>query len=373
MNPHITKPVELDGKLIFTISGLNVSLINAIRRTIISDIPIIVFKTTPYEENKANIMVNTSRLNNEIIKQRLSCIPIHITDLEMPIKNYLLEVDVENTTDTILYVTTEHFKIKNIVTNHYLSEKDTKAIFPPNDYTGYYIDFVRLRPKISDEIPGEKIHLTCEFIIATAKEDGSFNTVSTCSYGNTPDGTKIDQELGKKVQQWKDDGFSEEAIKYESKNWKLLDALRICIPDSFDFIIQSIGVFTNYELFNKACEIIIKRLMDLDTLLETDELKIDRSLNTMENSYDIILENEDYTIGKVIEFILYNKYFENMKTLSFCGFKKMHPHDTESIVRVAYHEPTDKSVVKQNLKECVVEAIHIYKKIHKEFLKIVKN
>jgi hypothetical protein len=41
-------------------------------------------------------MINTSRLNNEIVKQRLSCIPICIKDIEeTPIKNYLLELDVE--------------------------------------------------------------------------------------------------------------------------------------------------------------------------------------------------------------------------------------------------------------------------------------
>jgi DNA-directed RNA polymerase alpha subunit len=373
MNPHIENPAEVDGKLTFTISGINVSLANAIRRTILSDIPTIVFKTTPYEQNKATILVNTTRLNNEIIKQRLSCIPIHISDLQMPIKNYLLEVDVENNTDTIIYVTTENFKIKNITTNQYLSEKDNKAIFPPNDYTGYYIDFVRLRPKISDDLPGEKIHLTCEFSIDTAKEDGSFNVVSTCSYGFTPDQVKIDQELRKKSQQWKDEGFTEETIKFESKNWKLLDGLRITKQDSFDFIIQTVGVYTNYEIFNKACDIIVNKLIDLDTIIETDELKIERSLNTMDHSYDVILENEDYTIGKTIEFMLYTKFFENMKTLSFCGFKKMHPHDADSIIRVAYHEPTDKLVVKQNMKECTLEAIQLFKRINKEFLKIVKN
>ena len=60
----------------FTLSGVNVSLANAVRRTILSDVPLVVFRTTPNEKNKCNIITNTSRLNNEIIKQRLSCIPI---------------------------------------------------------------------------------------------------------------------------------------------------------------------------------------------------------------------------------------------------------------------------------------------------------
>ena len=74
--PKIANLKEEDGIMTFTISNLDVSYVNALRRTILTDIPTLAFKTTPYEENKANIIHNTSRLNNEIIKQRLSCIPI---------------------------------------------------------------------------------------------------------------------------------------------------------------------------------------------------------------------------------------------------------------------------------------------------------
>ena len=135
MNPRIeAKSVSEDGDVLkFTLTGVNVSIANSIRRTILSDIPCAVFKTSPNEENTANIILNTSRFNNEIIKQRLSCIPIHINDLQMPLKNYLMEVNVENLTDTMLYVTTKDFKIKNLTTGDYLSEKDTQAIFPPSD------------------------------------------------------------------------------------------------------------------------------------------------------------------------------------------------------------------------------------------------
>jgi DNA-directed RNA polymerase subunit L len=366
MNPVIEELNEKAGTLTFTLSGVNVSLANGLRRTILSDIPVIVFKTAPYEENKANIITNTSRLNNEILKQRLSCIPIHINDLTTPLNNLLLEVNVENLTDTKMYVTTENFRIKNLTTNDYLSQKDTRNIFPPDDQTGYFIDFVRLRPRISDEIPGEKVNLTCEFSISTAKVDGMFNVVSTCSYGYTIDDVKMETELEKKRQHWKDQGMSKEDIDFESQNWKLLDGLRITKKDSFDFIIQTIGVFTNQELVHKACEIIIDKLRQLDVASETDELTITPSVNTIANSFDIILENEDYTIGKIIEYMLYSKFFEGAQTLTFCGFKKMHPHDNNSIIRVAYKDPIDKATIKQNLKACIEEAVNVYKKIKKD-------
>ena len=374
MNPHVElNSRHNDEMLMFTLTGVNVSLANAIRRTILSDIPLVVFRTTPYEQNKANIISNTSRLNNEILKQRLSCIPIHIKDIEgFPMKNYQLEVNVENITDTTMYVTTKDFVIKDLVTGKPISESKNREIFPANDYTGYFIDFVRLRPKISDEIPGEKINLTCDFSVGTAKEDGMFNAVSTCSYGFTVDSLAQDAILEKYKQTWKDEGKTKEEIDFEAKNWKLLDGLRITTKDSFDFIIQTIGIYDNVELVHKACEILIGKFQYQDTLLEKDELEIKKAENTMSNSFDIILENEDYTIGKVLEYFMYTKFYET-KMLTFCGFKKMHPHDSYSIIRLAYKDAIDKSSIKGHLKECIDDSIQVFSRVKKEFLKLVKN
>jgi DNA-directed RNA polymerase subunit L len=352
------------GILNFTLSGVNVSLANSLRRTILSDIPIIVFKTTPYEENKANIIVNTSRLNNEIIKQRLSCIPIHIRDVaNFPLKNYLLEVNVENITDSIIFVTTKDFKIRDLSSGKFLDDTATREIFPPNEDTGYFIDFVRLRPKISDEIPGEKLVMTCEFSIGTAKDDGMFNAVSTCSYGFTVDEEKQDMEIAKKIQEWKNEGKKPNEIDFEVKNWKLLEGLRVTKKDSFDFSIQSVGIYDNIELVLISCDILKNKLNNLYAQVMSDEIKIEKSLSTLQNCYDITLENEDYTIGKVLEYLFYTKYFENTKILTYCGFKKMHPHDNDSIVRIAYIEPVDKNIIKKNLSECINDAIGVYDKL----------
>ena len=374
MNPQVElNSRHNDEMLLFTLSGVNVSLANAIRRTILSEIPLVVFRTTPYEQNKANIIANTSRLNNEILKQRLSCIPIHIKDIDgFPLKNYQLEVNVENITDTTMYVTTENFVINDLVTGKPIDQTKNREIFPADDYTGYFIDFVRLRPKISEELPGEKINLTCELSIGTAKEDGMFNAVSTCSYGYTVDALAQEATLEKLRQKWKDEGKNADEVNFEAKNWKLLDGLRITKQDSFDFTIQSVGIYENVELVHKGCEILIDKFQYQDSLIEKDELVIEKSQNTMSNSYDIILENEDYTIGKVLEYLMYTKFYET-KMLTFCGFKKMHPHDSQSIIRVAYKDPIDISTIKGNLKECIDDAIQVFTKVKRDFSRMVKK
>jgi DNA-directed RNA polymerase alpha subunit len=47
MATKISELKEEDGIMTFTISNIDISYINAIRRTILSDIRICVFKTTP--------------------------------------------------------------------------------------------------------------------------------------------------------------------------------------------------------------------------------------------------------------------------------------------------------------------------------------
>ena len=354
MSSRIANLKESDDILTFTIDNIDVSYVNAIRRTILSDIPIVCFKTSPYEENKANILVNTTRLNNEILKQRLSCIPVCIKDLEIPFKNYVLEVDVENKTDTALFVTTKDFRIKNITTDTYLDDSDVRKIFPayipPTGKGEYFIDFVKLRPKLSEELPGEKIKLVCALTTSTSRDDSAFNVTGTCAYGCTPDEVKMAEELAKRKQKWADEGKSEANIAFESANWKLLEGLRYVKRRSFDYIIQSVGIYENADIIVKSCQILMDKFVELKRILDKDELEIKPSDTTIETSYDVVLENEDYTIGNILNFEIYDLYYKDLKQLSYVGFKKMHPHDTHSTLRIAFIEPTaGKDTVRQIL------------------------
>jgi DNA-directed RNA polymerase subunit L len=54
------------------------------------------------------------------------------------------------------------------------------------------------------------------------------------------------------------------------------------------------------------------------------------------------------------------------KIFTFCGFKKLHPHDSDSIIRIGYKEPVDKATIKQNLKGCLESAVNVFKKIKKD-------
>lgn len=356
-NVKIMNLEEDKNVLTFTIDKLNVSYINAIRRIMLANIPIIVLKTFPYNENKVNITVNKTRLNNELIKQRLSCIPIFIDDIEnFSYEDYELELHKKNETNEIIYATTEDFKIKNIKLNKYLNNTEVKKIFPPDPFTNDYIDIVRLRPKLSENSSFEEIKLNAKLSIGTAEEDGAFNVVSTATYGNTIDPSEINKQWDIKEKELKKTLSSEEINKFKT-DWLHIEGNRYFIKNSFDFKLQTIGIYSNVKLMFLACKILIKKLFYVIEDLKNDIDLINEVPDTLENCFTITIQNEDYTVGKIIENYLYEHYFINKKELNYVSFLKKHPHDANSIIKVSYNNMVSKDDIIADIESCVNYAI----------------
>lgn len=374
MDPVVTDLTQDDQYLRFTLGNANVSIANAIRRIMLSEIPCVVFRTAPYEKNLATIEINTSRMNNELIKQRLSCIPIHIKDTGFPLEEYIVEVDVQNNTEEIIYVTTGDFKVKHIPSDKYLDDNKTREMFPKDNITGDFIDVIRLRPKISDAILGEHLKMSLKFDIGMAKEDGAFNVVSTCSYAATPDKDKIETTWASLEQEMKTKNMNEDEIEYAKKDWYLLDAKRITKPDSFDFVVESVGQFEETDIVEKSLNVMKGKLAKFQKKIY-EEGVVSKSTTTIPNSFDVILEGEDYTLGKVLEFILYRDYYDRATNtpsnetfnLNYCGFQKPHPHIDLSVIRVGFVEESVNAEQVRNLLDIVyTTALNIYTTIEKQ-------
>ena len=67
--------------------------------------------------------------------------------------------------------------------------------------------------------------------------------------------------------------------------------------------------------------------------------------DAMTNSFEIKLENEDYTVGKLLENELYSSYFENEKIFNYISFKKYHPHDDASFIKISMVTIDDPRVI----------------------------
>jgi DNA-directed RNA polymerase subunit L len=370
--PRIVSKTDENGQLKFTIDRINVSLANALRRVILSDISTFVFRTFPYAQSLASITTNTSRLHNEILKQRLSCIPIHITDPDFPYKDYQLEINATADSSEIRYVTTKDFKLKNKTNGKYLTDVKVHEIFPPNPISGDYIEFARLLPKMSEYSEGEQLAMTCDLDIGTAREDGMFNVVCTCAYSMTMDATKVDEAWRIKEADLVKEGVAaigSEEMKAQRKNWALLDAQRQTKEDSFDFVVETVGVYANADIVNKAAQIMINKCTKFIRDIESGENHIIPTVSTIQNGFDIELKGEDYTLGKVLEFFMHDKHYAEDQTVTYCAFRKVHPHNPDSLIRVGFAETVgvDEGIVAQYITTCARDAITVFEHIRDQF------
>ena len=352
--------------LTFTVKNINTSIINAIRRIVLSEIPCVVFRTMPYEQSLVNITKNTCRLNNEIIKQRLSCIPIHITDISIPLDKYVVELDVKNDTNETVYVTTKDFKIKDVESDKYLIDNEVRKIFPKNEITNEHILLTRLRPRISEDIEGEALSFNAKMTVSNAKEDSGFNVVSTCSYQFLKDVAAVQEAWVQKEKELRSRAMSDADIIFEKENWMIHDANRYYKRDQFSFIIETIGVFSNKSILAKACDIMNDKLQKVIDDCVSDVLIVNPS-ETMNSAFDIRLENEDYTLGKCIEYALHEIYYVQSNYLGFVGFRKEHPHDTYSIIRLSFKDGSmEKTLVNSTIKSVCEQLQFVFKEFKQQ-------
>ena len=131
------------------------------------------------------------------------------------------------------------------------------------------------------------------------------------------------------------------------KKQHIINSQKFCVENSFDFVVKSIGIFDNITLIKLAC-LKMNEFIQNFIINKCDDgtIKINQSNNNIPNCFDITIENHDYTIGKVIEFMLYENYFKKEKILSYCAFIKNHPHDIESYIKIAFNNQVDNSIIK---------------------------
>lgn len=370
INPIIRNFDTNANRTTLSVDNVDVSVINALRRTMLSDIPTVVFRGFPNNKNNISITKNTSRFNNEYLKHRISCIPIHKSDvLTFPsfIQDKKVVLHMENDTSTKMYVTTQHLKIQDLKTGQFLSDSETKKIFPPDTLTGDYIIITILYPNLNKASEkNEEIHVEAALDIGTSSENSAWNVVHHVAYENAKDDEKVKQHADR----IEDD--------YAKKDFLALDAQRMFKKNCFHFSFESIGIFDNRELLKMTCDIVGRKLdlikqyvstrTTIKTLSEYEESKISTHVSSQSGSPDsegrmaaasadeesvvnpqsqycalytedgflvFKLYRDDFTIGKIIEKYL---MIHHGTRLEYVGFKKEHPTKHEAFIYIKFRQ-----------------------------------
>jgi len=333
----------------FDINNLDLAIINSIRRVILSEIPVIGF----YGEDHPTITIpfNSGPLHNEFMIHRIGLIPLNITEEiteNYEDEDYKFELNIENNGNTTINITTADFI--GSYKDKKLSKDELNKIFPANKYTKSNILITRLRPN-------EHLHITANAIKRTGKLNASFSPVSLANFYYIQD---------PKIASTKDNILDKERSYYKNEFGE---------PTNINFQIESINGLSYKYLFKKAINIIIEKLENLILNLNEDKILIE-PVHNCENSFNFQIENEDDTLGNLIQSLLHNKYIrDNNKYKSYdctyMGYICPHPLINRLIIRVSL-SISDSKIYKQFLIDNSKDIIKIMEDIKTEWIAFSK-
>lgn len=330
--------------------GLDKSLINGIRRVLLSSIPSYSFRT---EIDKSDLVVtkNTTSLHNEFLIHRISLIPLFI---EPDMKNkYLFHLSVEkdNPDTPLKTITANDFTIYPLKSNvnpemiqtleksdydltKPLSQKKKDEILRPFKYKNKNNYCIVTELKETESGEKQSLELYGSPTISFAYENAKWQAVSKATYMFTKNDELFQSVLLEKIKQKnippeKQEEFSRELFISESERFYLRD--KNSEPYNYTFSIDSEHYYNPKQLFIQSCSLLIKQFdivkKEMKSLV-SDKPSIFSIESTTDNVYLIRANGYDDTIGSIYQSYISKKLITEQSMFSIVGYKRVHPLET---------------------------------------------
>ena len=381
-----------ENELKFDIHNLNCSLVNAIRRIIISDVPTLGFRTENGKESDIIIEKNTSFIHNEFLAHRLSLLPIHYDYKKLDSfekKKYEFFIDVTNNTTKPLDVTTEHIQIRDMTKEPpiILSKSETQKFFKPNPISGQYILINRLQSsKSGTSGDGEVLKVKMYADVSTGKEHARYSPSCVSVFNNKRDLEKIKVALEQKIKE-KNEQLEKDKKSHltDPEKSALIKSFMVCDadfhyhtdekgePNVFEFTLESDGRIPSHIILDKAIFVLEKKLVDFLKRMELGETIIFKKSDVIMYSYDMIIDDEDYTLGYLLQHYLYKLYKDvevGDRKINYVASNVPHPLVNQLVLRVGL---VDNNLKEDFIKKLVISAVDEIKKVLGKLKDELKN
>lgn len=353
-------------RLSMTVNNVDVSIINSIRRIILSEVPNLAFQFDPNDLDHNDIIVhkNTCALHNEFLAHRVSLIPLCFGENEINNFNasqYKFVLKKQNTTHDLIEVTTKDFEIYDGNGNKY-PETFKERILPKNPITKEYILLTKLKPNLHDETSpprGEAVELECVPTLNNAMKHSRWSPVSCCSYGNTIDkdlaerkfdefARKRENELGRSLSKTEKDELLKRFNTLEV--YRCFKKNKYDEANTFDFKIESECAMRCSYLFFKGCKILIEKLELFANNLQDKEANTVKmsKLPGVPNFYQVEVRKENFTLMNVLQSQIYNicmrEMPNNQNILEYIGYYQPHPLDEVMVLKLKFNTDIDTDI-----------------------------
>lgn len=388
----------------FELANIHFSTSNAIRRLMLSHVKTVGFRSEPYKECDINVIVNDTPLHNQIMVHRLAMIPINVPSPEkFDVNDFLFIINVVNNTNIIRPITTEDFQIKQISTNKMLPREEVKKFFPSDTITGDYILLTKLRPKyfvpsktVSQEAVAEMakdydkpvdepmtFNIEAKASISNGFENGHYCPVACACYINTVDPQRAELGMKEYIEKQNEIAKMQNTAPIDmeilKRRFELTERARFYYVNDknesnvFTFKIESVGIIPPLIIFHRAIDILKDKInMFISNIVSRNENAVVISVsNQLSGGYNIIVNNEDDTLGNIIQShlcMLYADYTlpKEQRKLKYVGYKRPHPLEKHIIFVVQGNNDNLESLIGEVLKPGCLEIVRMLNKIQNE-------
>ena len=318
-------------KLTFGIKDVDVGIVNALRRVIMSYLPTYAVGFDPYNREQNDIVFhkNSTTLHNEILGHRISMIPLHLRP-DDPAK-YRFEIKLVNTTHETIVISTNDIKCSvEIAPDTYteLPDSSTLTIFPLDKITGDPIIITKLKPR-------EELHVVFKPRKGCGFQNACWSPVSLSSYTFVVDEQKAEIALQEKLKEI-GNADTERQANYR-KVFETLDKHRY-------FYTNEYGEPINYEFKievengSDPIDLISSGLKWLEDRLQ----KLSPQIKQIEDGFHLLtFEDAEHTIGNLLQTMFFKNYVRGTKEVVYVGYNVPHPLEKIMIMKMKINEGLD--------------------------------
>lgn len=347
------KTLEFDAEELttnFLIYNIETNIVNSLRRIMMAD-----YLNSAFHEKNIIVHINTGLLHNEILRHRLSLVPINTSE------TLKIELDIKNNSNDILNVYSHDLKI--IEGNGEIM----KDILLYKLKKNHEINLTATSDMNTSNIAGIPYRPISIVYFKIIKQLSISNNVSEDIFNNIKEYLQDEYEL-----------FEEENIYSKKENYSTLGLL-YTVRDKTNFISNLIEKFNLEEkdltieqlsynnipvysfniesLFIDPIKILYNSLVilkeQLDLFLESD-MEVEEDTNFIK----LFIKNGTYTICNVLSCFL-----RNNKKINFANYNKLHPLDDFIIIQLSLCNKNDDYIeILQNTLEEINNYIENIKK-----------
>lgn len=388
---EITNVQHDKGALEFVLSGsreygLDKSVANAIRRTLLNDIPTVAFEVDEDVKQDITMVKNDTALHNEMMMQRIGLVPLYLNP-DTFLRHYLFECKViHDGSQPFQFVSANDMNIyplrselakqidemrdDSVVVDdprvyeellerlhthspdNYdlmkpLKQAEKDEILRPYEFRGdkHYCLLNELK-NTNTEGTSQSLHFYGSPSVKTAQDNSRYQAVSQSSYSFLPDKSVAESTLQTKMDQAQvlpedREDYTRKFLLAEGERYFYRDVSGE--PYRYTFNVKSCHYYDSGDLVKKALEILMDSCDRLkQSFLTLLQDKPDESAISVErvdeHNLRYTLYNVGHTMGNLLQSHVARRCIDKKSILSVCGYKKPHPLEELIVVCVSLNQ-----------------------------------